>query len=167
MKLVENKKLFGKINLIDILLVIIIAIVGLIVYNVVFKSETAVNMGATYFTTKCIIKIDDLPVGASEYLKAGADVYDNETNVYIGKIVEFSSGDTMAIKVNHETNEFIESKTPSKETVYMTVEVNVSDQGSDLITANNYYVKVGKYLSVRSNNFAGGGYMTFIDREAK
>lgn len=167
MKIIENKKLFGKINLMDILLLIAIAIVGIVVYNVVFKSETTVNMGATYFTTTCTIKIDDLPVGASEYLKVGADVYDNETNVFIGKLVEFTSGDTMSIRANHEKNEFIEAKVPFKETVYMTLEVDVSDQGADLVTANNYYVKVGKYLSVRSNNFAGGGYMTFIDREAK
>lgn len=167
MKIIENKKLFGKINLMDILLLAIILVAGVVIYNVVFSSETTVNIGAQYFTTTCVIKLDDLPVGASEYLLSGADVYDNETNVYIGKLVESRSGDCITIRQDKETKKFVESKIPDKESVYMTLEVNVSDQGADLVTANNYFIKVGKYVSVRCHNFAGGGYITFVDREAK
>jgi len=167
MKIITDKKLFGKINLIDILLIIIISIAGIVVYNMVFSSETTVNIGAQYYTTRCTIKLDDLPIGASEYLLAGADVYDNETNVFIGKLIDAKSGDCITIRTNRETDEFIESKVPNRETVYATVEVNVSDQGADLITADNYYIKVGKYVSIRCQNFAGGGYITFIDREAR
>lgn len=167
MKVIENKKLFGKINLMDLLIILALLIVGLVAYKVVFKSETAVTIGAKYFTTTCTIKLEELPVGASTYLEAGADVYDNETNVYIGKLVSATSGDYVKIIANKETNEFVETKVPNKETVYVTVEVNVSDQGADLITANNYYVKVGKYVNIRSKNFAGGGYVTLIEREAK
>ena len=113
MKLIENKKLFGKINLVDILIIIVILIAGLIVYNVVFKSETTVSIGAKYFATNYTIKIDDLPDGASRYLEIGADVYDNETNVYVGKLVDIKSGDYIMIKTNHETNEFVETIIPN------------------------------------------------------
>lgn len=167
MKIIENKKLFGKINLMDIIIIAIILVAGIVVYNIVFSSETTVNMGAQYFTTTCTIKLDDLPVGASEYLLTGADVYDNETNVYIGKLIGAKSGDCIIIKANQETGEFVESKVPNKENVYATLEVAVSDQGADLVTANNYFIKVGKYVSIRCHNFAGGGYITFVDREAK
>lgn len=167
MKIIENKKLFGKVNLMDIIIIAVILVAGIIVYNVVFSSETSVNVGAQYFTTTCSIKLDDLPVGASEYLLTGADVYDNETNVYIGKLIEAKSGDCINIKTNHETNEFVETIVPNKETVYATLEVDVSNQGADLVTANNYFIKVGKYISIRCQNFAGGGYITFVDREAK
>lgn len=167
MKIIENKKLFGKINLIDILLIIIILVAGILVYNIVFESEATVSIGAQYYTTTCVIRLDNMPVGASEYLKVGADVYDNETNVYIGKLTEASSGDYILVKTNRETNEFVESKIPNKETVYATVKVEVSDQGADLVTSNNYYIKVGKYMSIRCNNFAGGGYINYVDREVK
>ena len=167
MKIIENKKLFGKVNLMDIIIIAVILVAGIIVYNIVFSSETSVNVGAQYFTTTCTIKLDDLPVGASEYLLTGADVYDNETNVYIGKLIEAKSGDYNMIKTNYEAGEFVETKVPNRETVYATVEVAVSDQGADLVTANNYFIKVGKYVSIRCQNFAGGGYITFVDREAK
>ncbi|MBO5142557.1 MAG: DUF4330 domain-containing protein [Clostridia bacterium] len=167
MKVIENKKLFGKINLMDVLILIVIFAVVAIGYKVVFKSKTTVNVGAKFFTTTCIMKIEDMPIGSTNYLNVGADVYDNETNVYIGKLIDFKSGDYNVIKANKETNEYVEVKIPNKENVYLTIEVDVSDQGADLVTSNNYYVKVGKYLSIRSSNFAGGGYMTFVDREAK
>lgn len=167
MKVIENKKLFGKVNLIDIFLLILILVVGIIAYKVIFKSETTVSLGAKYFTTTCTLRLDGMPEGSSEYLQVGADVYDNETNVYIGKLVEAKSGDYLTIHTNHETESFVESKVPNQETVYLTLEVNVSDQGADLVTSNNYYIKVGKAISIRSNQFAGGGYVTTIDREGK
>lgn len=167
MKIIENKKLFGKINVMDILLLLIILIIGIIAYKVVFQSETAVSIGAKYFTTTCTLRLDGMPKGSSKYLQVGADVYDNETNVYIGKLVEAKSGDYVSIRTNHETESFVESKIPNQETVYLTLEVSVSDQGADLVTANNYYIKVGKAISIRSNQFAGGGYITTIDREGK
>ena len=165
MKIIENKKLFGKINLIDILIVIVFLVAALVVYKVLFESETTVSIGAKYYTTTCTIRIEALLEGASQYLEIGAPVYDNETNVYVGKLLDARSGDYKVIKVNQETDEFIEVAMPGYETIYATVEVNVSDQGADLITADNYYIKVGKYINLRTGNLAGGGYITTIERE--
>ena len=167
MKIIENKKLFGKINVIDIGIILVILVVGTVAYNIVFKGETTAGIGAQYFTTNCMVRIENLPIGASEYLKVGSDVYDNETNTYIGRLKEVTSGDYMVIRTNREMDTFVESKVPGKESVYLTLEVKVTDQGADLITENNYYIKVGKALSIRSSNFAGSGYITTIDREAK
>lgn len=167
MKLIENKKLFGIINLIDILIIVVLLVAGLLVYKTVFQSETVVSSGAKYFNTTYTIRIDALPQGASKYLEAGAAVYDNETNVYIGTLKDFVSGDYIEVNVNKETNQFVEAVVPEYETVYANVEVSVSDQGADLITAENYYIKVGKRVNMRCKNFAGGGYITLIEREVK
>lgn len=165
MKIIENKKLFGVINLIDILLIVIVIVVGGVAYKMLFTSDTTVNIGAKYFTTTCVMKVENLPTGASNYLEIGADVYDNETNTYVGKLLDYSVGEYKTVTTNRVTNEFVQAVVPGKETVYLMVEVNVTDQGPDLVTANNYYIKVGKYISIRSNNFAGSGYVTKIDRE--
>lgn len=167
MKWIENKKLFGKINLMDVVIIFVILVVGIMAYKVIFQSDTTVSIGAQYYTTTCTIKMEGLPEGSSEYLKAGAAVYDNETNTYIGTLVDMTSGDYLTLRTNSENNTYVEAKVPGKETVFITVEVNVSDQGADLITADNYYIKVGKPISLRCSNFAGSGYITLIDREAK
>ena len=165
MKLIKNKKLFGKINIMDVVLLLVIIVAGIIAYKVVFKSETAVSIGAKYFTTTCTRRLDALPEGASTFLEIGSDVYDNETNTYVGKLVAAESGDYLTIRTDRENNTFVAAKTPNQESVYVTVEVSVSDQGADLITADNYYIKVGKAISIRSGNFAGSGYITTIARE--
>lgn len=165
MKIIEDKKLFGKINVIDIGIAVVLLIAALLVYRIVFQSETTVSLGAKYFTTTCTLRLDEMPEGASNYLTVGSDVYDNETNVYIGKLVGVTSGDYLTIHTNHETESFVESKMPNQETDYVTLEISVSDEGADLVTANNYYIKVGKAISIRSGNFAGSGYVTKIGRE--
>ena len=167
MKIIENKKLFGKINLIDIILIVAVLIIGLVVYKVVFKPETKAGIGAKYYTTTCMVRFEVMPEDSSKYLNIDAYVYDNETNTYIGKLKKVESGDYLVIRANHETDTFVESKVPGKENLYLTLEVNVSDQGADLVTANNYFIKVGKAISIRSSNFAGGGYITSIDRGDK
>lgn len=164
MKIIENKKLFGKINLIDIIIILVVILAGIVVYNVVFKGETTAGLGAEYYTTTCMAKFEDLPSGAITYLNIGSDVYDNETNMYIGKLKNVTSGDYTKVKQNIENNTFVESKVPGKENVYLEIEVSVSDQGVDLVTNNNYYIKVGKAISIRASNFAASGYITTIDR---
>lgn len=164
MKIIENKKLFGKINLVDIIIILVVVLAGIVVYNLVFKGEAVSGIGAEYYTTTCVAKFEDLPSMASTYLNVGTSVYDNETNTYIGKLKRVSSGDCIKIKQNLENNTFVETKVPGKETVYLEIEVSVSDQGADLITSDNYYIKVGKAISVRSGNFASSGYITTIDR---
>ena len=142
----------------------VILVVGVVAYNIIFKEEATVGLGAQYYTTTCTVRFEGMPEGASEYLSAGCDVYDHETNTYIGKLKNVSSGDYLAIRTNHETNTFVESKVPGKENIYATFEVSVSDQGADLVTSNNYYIKVGKSISIRAANFAASGYITTIDR---
>lgn len=167
MKIVENKKLFGKINILDCIIILIILVVGITVYGIVFKSDTSNSVGAQYFETTYVAKLDDLPVGASNFLKLGAAVYENEKNTYIGKVVEINSGDYIKIEENYETNTYVETKVPNKETVYITISVDVADQGPDLATTGSYVIKVGKSINLRSTNFAGNGYIIKIDRGDK
>ncbi len=164
MKIIENKKLFGKINFLDILIVVVILVVGVFAYKKLFTEGGKVSIAAKYETLTCTIKVDNAPVGSDKFLKIGADVYDNETNTYIGKLLEFNTDDYYTTRENKESGEFVKVAVPEKISCYLKVEVSVSDAGGDLITGNNYYVKVGKKVDARCNNFAGTGFITLIDR---
>ncbi|MBR6253295.1 MAG: DUF4330 family protein [Clostridia bacterium] len=164
MKLIENKKLFGKINFLDILIVVVILVVGVFAYKKLFTEGGKVSIAAKYETTTCTIKVDACPVGSDKFLEVGADVYDNETNTYIGKLLSYEVDDYYTTRENKESGEYVKVAVPDKITCYLKVEVSVSDAGGDLITANNYYVKVGKKVDARCKNFAGTGFITIIDR---
>lgn len=164
MKLIENKKLFGKINFLDILIVIVILVVGVFAYKKLFTEGGKVSIASKYETTTCVIKVDNVPTGAEKFLEEGCEVYDNETNTYIGKLVSYEVGEYITTRENKDSGEFVRVAVPDKESVYLTVEVSVSDAGSDLITGSNYYVKVGKQVDARAKNFAGVGFITKIQR---
>ena len=164
MKLIENKKLFGKINFLDIIIVIVILVVGIFAYKKLFTEGGKVSIASKYETTTCTIKVDNAPEGSDKFLEVGADVYDNETNTYIGKLVSFTTEPYYTIRENKESGEFVKVAVPNLISVYLNVEVSVSDAGSDLINASNYYVKVGKQVDARCKNFAGTGYITLIER---
>ena len=164
MKLIENKKLFGKINIVDIVLVLIILVVGLIGYKKIFTNDSGVSIGAKYYKTNFLLKIESVPASIFNYLEEGVDVYDNETNTYIGKLTSFYSGDAMVKKVDLVSNKYVLTKRPEKINIYLNVEVEVADNPGDLINSNNYYVKIGKYINIRSGKFAAGGYIIGVDR---
>ena len=52
MKIIENKKLFGKINLIDILIVIVFLVAALVVYKVLFEKPFALPPICIYSIAK-------------------------------------------------------------------------------------------------------------------
>ena len=164
MKLIEDKKLFGKINIVDILLVLIILVFGIVGYKKVFTNDAGISIGAKLYKTNFLLKIQSVPEDIYKYLEEGVDVYDNETNSYIGKLVSFYSGDCLVNKIDLTNNQYVLSDTPEKINIFLNVEVEVADNPGDLITANNYYVKVGKYINIRSGKFAGGGYIIGVDR---
>ena len=153
-----------KINFLDILIVIVILVVGVFAYKKLFTEGGKVSIASKYETTTCTIKVDSCPVGSDKFLEVGADVYDNETNVYIGKLLSYETDKYYTTRENKESGEYVKVEVPEKITCYLKVEVSVSDAGSDLITANNYYVKVGKMVDARCKNFAGSGWITIIDR---
>lgn len=163
MKIIENKKLFGKVSIFDIIILLVGLVVLIFAYSYLYSSNS-ISVGNTYFTTKFQIRLDNLPVGTNSYIKENDLIYDNETNVFVGKVVDFESREYKKIIEDYENNKYIESVVPDRETVILTLENSVYDAQSDLITANNYYIKVGKELHLRGPSYAGGGYIIQIER---
>ena len=163
MKIIKDKKLFGKISIFDVIIAIIGVIVIVFAYNYLYSSSS-VKVGNTYTDVSFQIKLDNLPVGTSEQINNGDLLYDNETNVYIGKVTNYETQEFKRVIKDYENKKYVEAVVPDRETVILTVETSVYDAGADLITANNYYVKVGKELHPRGPSYAGAGYIIHIDR---
>lgn len=163
MKIIKDKKLFGKISVFDIIILFVGIIAILLVYNYLYSSNN-VKVGNTYFETTFQIKLDNLPVNTSKQINIGDSIYDNETNVYIGKVTNYETQEFKRLVKDYENKKYVESVVPERETVILTVETSVYDAGADLITANNYYIKVGKELHPRGPSYAGAGYIIRIDR---
>lgn len=163
MKLIQDKKLFGKITIFDIIIVLLFICVAIFAYRYLYSS-TGSKLGNTYFTTTCSVRLDNLPIGTFDRIAKDDMIYDNETNLFVGKVVSAEKQEYTKVIEDYENNKFVQAVIPDRETVILNVEVSVYDAGCDLITANNYYVKVGKELFLRGPSYAGGGYVITIDR---
>lgn len=163
-KLIENGKIFGKINMIDILLIIIILLAGAFGYKFLFGHSSVIIPNANYVDTKVQIRLEDVPIGMVDNMNEGDIIYDNETNTYIGKLISFESTPYNIITNNYETNEYSVVPSVTSENIIITVEILLNDIGSDLITANNYNIKVGKVIAIRGPSYASNGYIIKIER---
>ena len=161
MKIIENKKLFGKINIFDIiiLLVVLILAIGLFIF---LRTTEKTNSGLKEKTY--MIKLDKVITGTSEKIKQGDKIYDNEINSYIGEVVSVEKREYTRVVENHETNELVEANVEGYETLILKLKVELNDVGSDLKTNNDYVIKVGKQVFLRGPSYASAGYIIQIER---
>lgn len=81
----KNGKIFGKINIIDLLVVIalIIAVLGIGIR--VFKLSHNVSGGSRAF--EICVKVDDVRDYSVQALKRGGSVFSSKDNIYVGEIL--------------------------------------------------------------------------------
>lgn len=161
MKIIENKKLFGKINLIDIAIILVVLAILIFAYLYFGKSKVGIDTTEKYVFQ---YEMQNVLKQTADSIKIGDKVYDNETNAYIGMIVGVDISNYKMRTVNHQTNEFVSSDVPDKYNVVVSIENNLIDTGSDLKTTEDYVVKVGKRVYLRGGLYAGSGYIVYIER---
>lgn len=161
MKIIENKKLFGKINVIDILIVIILLAVLALCYAIFGNKGTAIQNGQMYTFQ---YEMQNIILTTANSIKVGDKVYDNETNAYIGEVTNVEISNCQQINVNYDTNEYISVDVPGKYNALITIQNNLIDTGTDLTTQDNYVIKVGKRVYLRGGLYAGAGYIVYIER---
>lgn len=161
MKIIENKKLFGKINVIDIFILLVLILIFMVVY--VYLGKTTAN---TLNTNSYLFQYEmqNISKQTADSVKVGDKIYDNETNAYIGQVVNVEICNYTIRTVDYQTNEFVNAEFPDRYNVLMTIENNLADTGKDLKTVDDYVVKVGKRVYVRGGLYAGSGYIVYIER---
>ncbi len=161
MKIIENKKLFGKINVIDILILLLILLILVFAYLYFGRNTGGVSTGEKYTFQ---YEIQNIVKQTADSIKVGDKVYDNETNAYIGEVKEVKITNFKQVIQNYETDEFVTVDVPNKYTALITIQNNLIDTGTDLKTVDDYVVKVGKRVYLRGGLYAGSGYIVYIER---
>ncbi len=142
----KDGKLFGKISVIDILVIIVIIAMAFGVYMRFFKTPEAVQVKTEKFTyTVCVEKVREFSVDA---LKNKGAVYDTETKEYLGEIKEIVSVEpTMDTGVNYG-GKTVEIKYPERYNVIMEIETDGNVGANGYYTASNKLITVGGELEI-------------------
>ena len=103
----KNGKLFGKINVID-LLVILVIVAAVAVLG--FSKLSGGNAGAALQTFTMEFYADEVPDYVTEHLKEGEPIYEADKHIYMGKITSFEVGPSKAYYADDEGKVVVSEK---------------------------------------------------------
>lgn len=150
MRLIDNQgRLFGKINLIDVLLILVIlAAVAFGVYKMT-QGEVVINAPEKNVTVQ--FYGNALYPFVIQNIKEGDTIRSLDTNDVIGKIVKIEVGDAINL-VSTADGRTVISTIPDKYSVYITVEGKAS-LVNNIPHAGNTPLLVGHELKIKGTSF--------------
>lgn len=162
MKLIDKKyRLFGVINLLDILIIAVLAAVVVVALR--FSAPQTVSAKTGDVKIRYTLELPKKEQGFESQVAVGAEIYDSLRGYDIGKITEVNTQPYMEDVANMAADRVERVPVDGYENVYVTVEANA--QVTDYTTAvGAYTVLVGEDVYVRSAGFASSGYVVIIER---
>lgn len=155
----KEGKLFGKISIIDIIVVIVIIAVAAGCYMRFFSTPDTVKVEThKFFYT---VRVDNIRIYSVDGLKQMGDMYDAETKEYLGKIVDVREEPAMVTQVT-EDGGTVEVVDPEKYTVTLTVETDGSMNNMGYYTATNHAISVGGAMVFDTKYISTSGSVTKI-----
>lgn len=165
MKLNEIK--FGKLNLLDIMIVLIIVIfVGVFAVTHLNTSEdgtvaTGNNSASTKFTYT--ISVSGLSDTSRDMIRSGDEVYDKVSNTNIGKIVRVDIKEAQGT-LEKDNGEIILAPMPGKIDVDLTVETDGAIKNGDYLANGLIRIMVGNFKEIKTKYIMFSGTVSSIER---
>lgn len=167
MKIIDNKgRLFEKVSIIDVLiLVVVIAAVGF-VYIFFVKGETQIQTSSDTQTVRYIAEIRDVNKALTEMPKVGEEVYNSSKNFYIGKVVAVEAQPNLEVKENtvDGSHDLFEQEDRYRVLITIEAEAAISDR---YILVGSQYVRVGEKLPIKGKGYAGLSYIVAVELEGE
>lgn len=158
----SNKKVFGKLNFFDVIIIVIGLIAVLVIFGIYMtKSNKVVDKSVKMTYT---LELVDCPLGFYDLIEVGDNIKDSVKKFNMGKIINKEKTANTKVISDLKNSQMVESETPDKERVVLTVEANVTDNGVDLLVDNQYDIRVGKDIYVKGPCYGGVGYILSIIR---
>ena len=146
--MLKNGKLFGKVNLFDaaiIILVLILVIVGISKFKI-FDSTVDSNSSGKIKYTVLINDVRDYTIKA---LQSGDIVYDTTTDINIGKITNIESRNAKTIK-SLASGQAIVAENPYRKDIILTIETPGSNTNNGYFANKSIELKVGSEKKIET-----------------
>lgn len=138
----KKGRLFGKLNIIDLLVVIFIA-AAICITCFKFASSSEKGVTETNASIEYTIKVSAVRDFTVRQFKEGESLYDNETGKYIGKISAVKAEDSMDYVLKSDGT-YSYAKRPERSDVIITVETK------GLINGSGYFAEGIRQISPHS-----------------
>ncbi|MCK9443681.1 MAG: DUF4330 domain-containing protein [Tissierellaceae bacterium] len=142
-----------KLNWIDYTIIIIILgvlfVLGTKVRNFI-PQKTTVENNTQSSKREVVLKIEDVRKYSVDSIKAGENIYSDDTNYLFGKIKDIEIEDSYLILVKNN-GEVVETRSPERYNIILTVDCNVLDRTNGYYSEGITEIKVnstGKYKTI-------------------
>ncbi len=159
MTLIDEKgRLFGRVNVIDIAIILIIITVGFVAAKFIFPdANKEVVTRKIEYDVELLHNTREL----AEMIKIGDEIRDSVKGEYLGKIIKTEIRPTTMITANTDEGRFIKAELPNLYDVIITLEASGKETENSII-AEGQEIKVGKRMYVKGKGYAGAGYILGI-----
>lgn len=157
----KKGKLFGKINIIDLLflLILIVAVVG----GISRFKDSAISVESTS-KGKMTLLIDEVRAPSVENITEGQDLYSYDKGIFMGKIV----GKT--VRPYEEAVEYkgqwVNAPVPEKYSIYVDVNVDIKESDKSYVVGSEE-IRVGNEYRVKTKTSAFTGVCVGITKDGK
>lgn len=156
----EKGKLFGKVNLLDLILgIVIVAVIAVACVFFAGNSKSGTTLPVVY-----TIEIQNKDEAYFSHVIEGETVTDGITGAYVGTIKAFEKKPAAVLS---QANDRLLSVTPeSRFDGYVQIEVDAAVSYPDLLVSD-LELKIGNSIAFRSESLAMHGYIVGIDFDEK
>lgn len=152
MKIMDEKgRLFGVLNLIDLLIIMFAAVVAAVVMMFLSANST-INKAQT--ENKITIEVRAVDKNLCDAIEVDKKIYDRVQNKSLGTLVDVRVQPAVEYNISRETGEHVKSSVPDKYNVELDI---------NAVSSEDLYV--GKMMSVETKDFTAAGYI--IKKETK
>ena len=159
--MIKEGKLFGKISIIDILVIIVILVTAIGVYMKFTAVPETVQVKTEKFSY--IVRIDKVRQYTVDGLYELGKIYDKETKEDLGEIVDVLSVENTVDTGINSRGEAVKTEYPDKYSVLIRIETNGNVGNNGYYTASNRLIGVGGDLSIESKYVSTSGRIVSIE----
>lgn len=159
----KEGKLFGKVSIIDILVVIVILATAVGVYARFSSTPEIVETTTQKFSY--IVKVEEVRQYTVEGLLNLGGMYDEETKEYLGEIVEVVSVEPTPDTGIKSNGKAAPTFVPEKFTVHIKVETDGSVSDAGYYTLSNRFIGTGGDLTFETKYVSTTGTVVSIEKD--
>ena len=149
----EKGRLFGKVNIVDLIIVIIVLAAAVFIGMRLFGPESEIaNTQNVRITMFC----EETPDFVADQLEAGSEAWDAENQVTLGTLVDWTLGDSKSA-VTDETGKVVEISRSGYNSVRLTVE------GEGVVSYHGVTIGNTLYANGQSASVYFGDCKLFLD----
>lgn len=160
MKERHSKKLFGVLNALDILIILVLVCAA--AFGVYWtKGRQAAQTSAETKTYTYVVEGKAVLEETVDFPVVGQNVYNSSTSEYLGTVAEVWSEPNTETNFNRVTNTYEKVPVPGYCDIYVAITGNGTETEQD-ITVEGTVVKVGRELNIKGKGYAFKGYIVEV-----